>query len=458
MSRQTNRRDFIKHSAAAGAGLWVVGSTPSLYSKSANEKVNVAIIGVGGRGEEHVNSIPRAGGNIVALCDVDDRNLDKAASKHPNAKKFNDFRKLLDECHKEIDAVVVATPDHTHAVAASAAMKLGKHTYCEKPLTHSIHEARHLTELAAKTKVATQMGNQGHSEDNSRRIVEIVRSGAIGKVHEIHAWTNRPIWPQGKDRPTEQDTPPDWLHWDLWIGPAPMRPFVSNPVRKVKGKDGKEHDEEEKIYHPFAWRGWWDFGTGALGDMACHVLDCSFWALDLKYPTSVEAQGEPRKPESAPSWEIIKYEFPARGDMPPLALTWYDGGKKPPVELFEGAEVKEGGSLIVGEKGKIYIPDDYGRRHIFLPKESFKDFKNPPESIPRSPGHHKDFIEACKNPERKACSDFSYAGPLTEMVLLGVVAYRVGKKIEWDGPNMRAKNCPEAEQFIKPQYRDGWSL
>jgi len=454
MSQQANRREFLKTTAAGGVGLWVVGSGSGVLGKSANEKVNVAIIGVGGRGGAHVEGIPKAGGNIVALCDVDDKNLGKAAEKNPDAHKYNDFRKMLDERHKEIDAVVVATPDHTHAVAAAAAMKLGKHVYCEKPLTHSIHEARYLTELAARQKVASQMGNQGHSGDNTRRIVEIVRSGAIGPVREVHAWTNRPIWPQGLDRPAGSDPVPDYLHWDLWLGPAPERPFVANKVTEVNGKK-----REEKVYHPFAWRGWWDFGTGALGDMACHILDASFWALDLKYPTAVEALGgEPRKPECAPSWETIRYEFPARRDMPALKLTWYDGGKKPPEDLFDGETVQHGGALLIGDKGKIYVPDDYGGKHVLLPRKEFADFKNPEPTLPRSPGHHEDFLAACKDPGRPACSDFSYSGPLTEMVLLGVVAFRCGRRIEWDGPSMKATNCSEADEYIRPQYRKGWTL
>ncbi len=276
-----NRRDFLRSTTAAGVGLWVVGSGSGVMGKSANDKVNVAIIGVGGRGGAHVDGIPKAGGNIVALCDVDDRNLGKAAEKHPDALKYNDFRKLLDEHHKEIDAVVVATPDHTHAVAAASAMKLGKHVYCEKPLTHSIHEARTLTELAARQKVATQMGNQGHSGDNTRRIVEIVRSGAIGPIREVHAWTNRPIWPQGLDRPAGSDPVPDYLHWDLWLGPAPERPFVAHAEREAEKNSAdtpkKKAGRGSNVYHPFSWRGWWDFGTGALGDMACHILDASFW-------------------------------------------------------------------------------------------------------------------------------------------------------------------------------------
>ncbi len=460
-----NRRDFLKNSAFGAGGFLILasGSGAKAFSYAANEKLNVGIIGVAGKGrvdmmgvagEQKQRDKPRTfnGENIAALCDVDEKNLASGVADFPKAKQFHDFRKMLDEHGKNLDAVVIATPDHTHAPAAMAAMRLGKHVYCEKPLTHSILEARTLTETAAKMKVATQMGNQGHSEDNTRRIVEIIRSGAIGHVREVHAWTNRPIWPQGKDRPAGSDPVPNYLHWDLWLGPAPERPFIANKF----DKNGKEI---EKIYHPFAWRGWWDFGTGALGDMACHILDASFWALDLKYPTAVEVlAGEPRKPDNGPMWEIIQYDFPARGEMPALKLTWYDGKKKPPAELFEGERVPNGGSILIGDKGKLFIPDDYGRRHILLPKAKFADFKNPPETIVRSPGHHKDWVEACKNPARPACSNFSYSGPLTEMVLLGVVAFRTGQKLEWNGPSMTATNCAVAEEYIRPRYRKGWEL
>ena len=435
MAHSIDRRGFIKVSAAYGGGLWVVGSGSGLRAGTANETPNIACVGVGGQGGSHVEGLPKNGGKIVALVDVDDNMLDEASKKQPGAKRFKDFRKMLDAMSKDIDGVCVATPDHTHAVAANAAMLLGKGCYCEKPLTHSIHEARTLTETAKRMKVATQMGNQGQSGDGTRRVVEIVRSGAIGAVKEVHAWTDRPIWPQGIDRPSREDGVPPSLDWDLWIGPAPMRPFVKD------------------AYHTFAWRGWCDFGTGALGDMACHILNAAYWALDLKYPTSIEVlEGGPRKPE------VLRYHFPARGDMPPVAVTWHDGGRKPPAELFEGEEIKDGGCILVGEKGKLYVTNDYGGGHTLLPKKNYEGYKNPPETLKRSPGHHRDWIEAIKDPSRPACSDFSYSGPLTEMVLLGVAAFRVGKTIEWDGPNMRAINAPEAEAFIKPPYRAGWSL
>jgi predicted dehydrogenase len=446
MSGRTNRRDFLRASGAAGSALWVVGSGSNLFARSANEVVNVACVGIGGQGGGNLRNVSvvkiddKSAVNIVALCDIDDTRLDAAAKSHPKAAKYNDFRKMLDERHKEIDAVVVSTPDHTHSVAAMAAMKLGKGVYCEKPLTHSIMEARLLTETAAKMKVASQMGNQGQSLANTRRIVEIVRSGAIGPVKEVHAWTDRPIWPQGMEKRAAETPIPKHIHWDEWIGPAAMRP----------------HSDD---YYHFKWRGWWDFGTGALGDMACHILNAAFWALDLKYPTSVVAEGEPHSSEGGPKAETIVFEFPARGEMPAAKVTWYDGGRKPPSDLLpEGEAWTKGGSLLIGEKGKLYIPHDYGGRHVLLPKADFADFKNPPETIKRSPGHHRDFIEAVKDPSRPACSDFSYSGPLTEMILLGVVAFRANKKIEWDGPNMKVTNGSFADEFIRPTFRQGWSL
>ena len=446
MTAERNRRDFLKTSAAAGAGLWVVGSGSNLLARSANDVVNVACVGVGGQGGSNLNNISRvkidgkSAVNIVALCDIDDKRLADAAKPFAGVATYNDYRKMLDEKHAGIDAVVVSTPDHTHAVAAVAAMKLGKGVYCEKPMAHSIHEARVMTETAAQTRVATQMGNQGQSNEGTRRIVEIIRAGGIGAVKEVHAWTNRPIWPQGMESPPTPTECPPTIHWDEWIGPAAMRP----------------HSD---AYYHFKWRGWWDFGTGALGDMACHILNAPFWALDLKYPTSVEAQGEPHSAQGGPKAETIVYEFPARGEMPPVKVTWYDGGRKPPKDLLpDGVKLSSGGALLVGEKGMLYSPDDYGAKHILLPKEDFKDYKAPEPTLKRSPGHHKDFIEAVKDPSRPACSDFSYSGPLTEMVLLGVVAFRANRKIEWDGPNFKVTNGSDADPYLRPEFREGWSL
>jgi predicted dehydrogenase len=469
MNRRTNRRQFLMSSAAAAGGVLVASRAP-VYGYPANEKLRIAIVGAGGQGRSHVNDDAVRAEQVVALCDIDDRNLHSAASVHPMAEKFNDFRVMFDKMHKDIDAVVCATPDHNHAVVTAAALKLGKHAYTQKPLTHTVYEAHVLSRLARDNpKLATQMGNQGHSNEGARRVVEIVRAGAIGKIREVHSWTNRPIWPQAIDRPTDTPPVPHHVHWDVWLGPMPERPY--NPA-----------------YHPFKWRGFWDFGTGALGDMACHICDTAFWALDLKHPTSIDAKCEGVKPETAPKWSVITYEFPARSEMPPVTLTWYDGGKLPPDELAEkygvthrvrrrgagGDQAKgkgqgqgatetvkgfeDNGSLLIGEKGAVLL-DTYGANYQLLPKKDFEGFTPPEKTLKRSPGnnHMRDWIEAAKN-GTQACSNFEYASALTGMVLLGNLALRAGKKIEWDAANMRATNCSECDEMIKPPYRKGWSL
>jgi predicted dehydrogenase len=450
MARRSNRRDFLKQSALAGVGFWVAGTSNLLAdSKSSNERLNIACIGVGGKGSSDTDQAANHG-TIVALCDIDDKPLNAKAQKFPKAKKYNDFRKMFDEMAKDIDAVTVSTPDHTHAPASMMAMKLGKHVYCQKPLTHDVHEARVMRETAAKYKVATQMGNQGTAENGLRRAVEIIRAGAIGSVREVHVWTNRPIWPQAPSvtsRPRETPPIPPHVHWDEFLGPAPERPY-------------------SPAYHPFAWRGWWDFGTGALGDMACHTANMAFMALKLGYPISVVAECDDINPETYPGWAIIHYQFPARGDMPPVKLTWYEGkraGEKvlPPAELRKGQKPSDSGSLLVGDKGILYSPNDYGASYKLLPEKDFEGYQGPPETLPRNgrgdDGMKAEWVAAIKGGP-PAMSNFDYAGMLTETVLLGNVAMRVGKKIEWDGPNLKAKNCPEADQFIRREYRRGWSL
>lgn len=441
MGRHVIRRDFLRGAAAGGLGLWAAGQG-EVRGRSANEKLNVAFIGVGRRGGDNVRLV--AGENVVALCDVDGDRLGKVAANYPRARTYHDFRKLLEQ--KDVDAVVISTPDHTHAVTAAAALRLGKHVYCEKPLTHSIHEARVLAKLANEAKVATQMGNMGHSGQSTQEIVRLIKAGTIGEVREVHAWTNRPSsWPQGLDRPSDTPPIPEHLKWDLWLGPAAERPY-------------------HPAYLPFKWRGWWDFGTGALGDMACHVIDAAFWALDLKNPSTVSATGEPRKPESAPKWEVIRYEFPARGDLPPLTLTWYDGGKRPPDDLLPPPAVVKGqpkqpdnGTLYIGSKGKLFVPDEYSRRFKLLPEGDFADYKPPAPIAQPINGHHTQWVEACKTGSPTGTS-FDYSAALTETVLLGVVAFRTGQELSWDASNMRATNCPAAEALIHPPYRKGWSL
>jgi predicted dehydrogenase len=435
--RSTSRRAFLKHTTWTCAGLWVAGSRVRGDDKSPNEKLNIGFIGVGGRGEGNRRAITETGENIVALCDIDDRRLGQAAEAIPDAKTYSDFRKLLEQ--KSLDAVVVTTPDHTHAVAAAMALRLGKHVYCEKPLTHSIDEARTLARLAAEAKAATQMGNAGHSSESTRRVVELVRSGAIGPVHEVHCWTNRPIWPQGIDRPTETPPVPAHVHWDLWLGPAPERPY-------------------HPAYHPFAWRGWWDFGTGALGDMGCHIFDPPYWALDLRYPASISAEGPPPHAETAPAWSIVRYEFPARGVQPAVILSWYDGGKLPPAELFDGElpAKNSSGTVLVGAKGRLLVNHGRGGNKL-LPASAFADFQAPEPTLPRSPGHHQEWVAACKTGSPTG-TNFDYAAALTETVLLGNVALHSGRTITWDAENMRPRDGTLDDLYIRRDYRAGWSL
>jgi len=435
MGQGITRREFLAATAMGGAGLWAARRTIWAQVKSPNEKLNIAGIGVGGRGADDIAGVSTE--NIVALCDVDERRAAQTVKRFPKAKRYADFRKMLDEV-KEIDAVVIATPDHTHAPAAVMAMKLGKHVYCEKPLTHSVYEARVLAETAAKHRVATQMGIQGHSYDGHRRAVELLQAGVIGTVREVHSWSDRPIWPQGIDRPTDTPPVPKDLNWDLWLGPAPWRPY-------------------HPCYVPFNWRGWWDFGTGAIGDMGIHNMDVVFWGLKLGAPISVEAEVSDVHAETAPKWSIVRFEFPGRKGMPPVKLTWYDGGKKPPKELADGQELPDNGALLIGEKGKMLSPDWHADNFKLLPESAFEGFKGPDPAITRSPGHHEEWVLACKG-GAPAMADFSYSGLITEAVLLGNVAIRAGKKIEWDAKNLRVTNCPEANQFIRREYRKGWVL
>jgi predicted dehydrogenase len=455
-SPRITRRYFFGQSAMAAAGLTLAGSlhaAPKVRRISPNEKMNVAVIGAGGKGSSDTDSV--ASENIVALCDIDDNTLSARGQKYPGAKKYNDYRKMLDEMNKEIDAVIVATPDHHHAPASIRAMRMGKHVYCQKPLTHSVYEARLMRETAKKYKVATQMGNQGSAESGLRRAIEVIQAGTIGNVRQVHVWSNRPIWPQGMGRPTGTSPVPSNIHWDLFLGPAPERPY---------------HPD----YQPFKWRGWVDYGTGALGDMACHTANMPFRALKLGYPTSIEAETSGFNGESYPKSSTIRFEFPAREGLAPVSFFWYDGGRKPNDDVagevlsrIETQKDKEGkpmarklpgsGCLLIGDKGHLFSPDDYGAKFFLLPEKSFVDFKGPDQTIPRSPGHYKEWIDACKggNP---AFSNFDIAAYLTEIILLGCVAIRAGKRVEWDGPRMKSKNAPEVAQFVKRKYRKGWEV
>jgi predicted dehydrogenase len=447
MSHRLSRRGFLRTTVAA-AGVTVLTGAFRAGAYAANEKLNCACVGAGGRAGAHVDASGTQ--NLVALCDVDEGTLGAQAKRFPNAKTFTDYRKMFDEMAKDFDTVFVGTPDHHHAAASMLALKNHKNVYCEKPLTHSIYEARRLTEAAREAKVATQMGNQGNSSEETRRLVEYIKAGAIGKVTEVHIWTDRPInwWPQGFEKPAYADPVPGHLKWDLWLGPAPERPYI-----------GSHHDGPFKgkpMYHPFVWRGWWDFGTGALGDIACHAMAPAFWALDLGKPTAVSAETSAVNAETFPAWSIITYEFPARGDQPPVKLVWYDGGKRParPEELEQGRDVGDNGALYVGDKGKMF-----GNR--IIPESKMKDFKRPDQTIPRVPGnnHHEDFFIACRG-GRPASSNFDFAGNLAEAALVGNVAIRAGKKIEWDAANMKPKNCsdPAVLQVIRRVYRKGWTL
>jgi predicted dehydrogenase len=438
MSKQkVSRRVFVGTAAATAFSLTYLPRRVW----GANERLHIASVGAGGKGAGEVRDTAAEGCNIVALCDVDEKRASQTYERFLKAKKYKDFRVMLDE-QKDIDAVTVSTPDHTHAPASIMAMKLGKHVYCQKPLTHSLYEARLMTETAAKMKVATQMGNQAHAREPIRRAVEAVRAGIIGKVHEAHFWTNRPIWPQGLDRPTETPPVPDSLDWDLWLGPAPQRPY-------------------HPAYVPFKWRGWWDFGTGALGDMACHIIDMPYWALELGSPTSVEAVSEGATDESPPVWSTITYQFPARGDKPPVKLVWYDGKRNgqqnlPPEEVVGNQSVKKVDGILVGDKGKMYFHRG-STDWVITPQSILDDFEPPRQTIPRVQNEDAEWIAACKGGP-PALSNFAYAGPLTETVLLGNLAIRTGKRIEWDAKNLRAANAPEAEQYIRREYRAGWSL
>jgi predicted dehydrogenase len=436
----------------------------------ASDKLNIAAVGVGGMGKNNLDAVSSE--NIVALCDVDDSFAAETYSLYPTARRYKDFRKMFEK-QKDIEAVIVATPDHTHAAVAMMAMKMGKHVYVQKPLTHTVHEARLLTETAREMKVATQMGNQGRSGEGVRLVCEWIWDGAIGRVREVYAWTERPTWMQGVGRLPGEDPLPPGLDWDLWLGPAPYRPYLG--FRYPFGRPLVK--QYRGVYHPHDWRGYWDFGNGAIGDMFCHIVDAAFWSLRLKYPTSIEAYpanymdgmlGKPDIMDTYPSASIIYYEFPARGDMPPVKLTWHDGGLKPrrPPELEPEREVGAGMSLIfVGESGTL-VCGETGESPRLIPESKMKAYRRPPKTLPRigegkrsgQRGHEQDWVTACKE-GKAACSNFNESGLLTEAALLGNIGIRFpGVKLQWDGANMRFTNCPEANQYLQNEYRKGWSL
>jgi predicted dehydrogenase len=425
-----SRRQFL-HSATITAGATVIAGPALVRGRALNEKLNIGIIGAGGRGAANTQAISSE--NIVALCDVNGLNLAQAAARYPQARKYFDFRKMFEEA-KDIDAVVVSTAEHTHALANLMAIKLGKHVYSEKPLTHCVWEARVVAEAAVKAKVATQMGTQIHAGDNYRRVVELIQTAAIGPVSEAHVWVSR-AW-GGGDRPSGSYPIPPHLHWDLWLGPAPARPY---------------HPD----YFPGPrWYKYWDFGSGTMSDLGSHWIDLPFWALKLRHPLTIAAEGPPVSPETAPASMMAVYEYGARGNMPPVKLIWYQGEIKP--RLYTDGRIPRWGDgvLFLGAKGMLLA--DYGK-HVLLPEAAFRDFKRPEPFIQKSLGHHAEWIAACKTGSPTTCN-FDYSGALTEANHLGNVAYRVGKRLEWDPVRLEATNCPEASRYIRKEYRQGWSL
>ncbi len=451
--RSVSRRQFLASTAAASAFSFTIAPSTVLGGPGKtppSERVNVAGIGCGGQGGGDIRRMGEAGANVVALCDVDHERAANTFKKYSSAPVYKDFRSMLDREEKNIDAVTVGTPDHIHAVASMDAMRRGKHVYCEKPLTHTIYEARQLTIAAAKHNVVTQMGNQGHASEGARLTNEWIQGGVIGDVREVHVWTDRPgtYWKQGLSRPAETPPIPNTLDWNLWLGPAPARPY-------------------HPAYAPRKWRGWWDFGTGAMGDMGCHIVDHPVWALNLGAPTTVEAvltsdgakiDGE-RNFESYPIAGLMYYEFPARGSLPPVKMTWYEGGLMPPTpdEMSNGQRLPGNGVLYVGSKGKMYHGSHGGMPQL-LPAGLMEEARTVPKTLPRSPGHHNEWLLACKG-QGTAVSNFGYSGPMTETVLLGVLAQRSpGQRLEWDSERMKVKNAPELNAFVHKEYRDGWSL
>jgi predicted dehydrogenase len=449
-----SRRAFLGSSAAAGAFMvlprHVLGGSGQV---SPNDKLNIAGIGIGGQGASDLENVSSE--NIVALCDVDWDYAAKTFAKYPKAKRYKDFREMLDK-EKSIDAVVVGTPDHLHAIVSITAMKAGKHVYCEKPLTRTVYEARAVAKAAREAKVATQMGNQGMAFEGNRLINEWLWDGAIGPVREAHVWSDRPThagklplwWPQGIERPTDTPPVPATLDWDLWLGPAPWRPY-------------------HPAYAPFRWRGWWDFGSGGLGDMGIHNLAPVFSALKLGAPTTIVGSSTPVFPETVPVASMVHYQFPARGDMPAVKLHWYDGGLLPerPAELEENRELDaEDGILFVGDKGKMLVTGWGGEHPRLLPESRDREYKRPPKTLPRAVGpdqerwHRQEWILACKtgSPTR---SNFDFAGPLTEAVLLGSVCiHNGGGELVWDSENLKFTNDPDANKYLNYEHREGWKL
>src|SRR5262245_46091917 len=445
-----SRRTFLAATAAATLGL-AVAPQRALGQAPPGEGLNLAGIGVGGMGGGDIATFGKLGCNIVALCDVDEVRAAGSFNAFPRARRYKDFREMLDKEAKHIDAVSVGTPDHVHAVAAMAAVRAGKHVYVQKPLTHTLHECRELTRAAREAKVVTSMGNQGHASEGARLTNEWIGAGVIGEVREVHVWSDRAgkLWKQGIGRPADTPAPPKTLDWGLWLGPIPERPY-------------------HPVYAPVGWRGWWDFGTGALGDMGCHIIDHPVWALNLGAPTSVEARttlegtqldGNKINFETYPIAAIITYQFPQRGERPPVTMTWYDGGLMPPtpVEMPAGQRLPANGVLYVGSKGKLFHGSHGGTPQL-LPGTLLEQARAVPRTMERSPGHYEEWVLACKG-GASPVANFDYSGPMTETVLLGVLALRSpGTRLEWDSDKLKVKNAPELNQFTHIEYRKGWNL
>lgn len=440
-SDSLSRRDFLGTASVATLGAMVVPrhvlGGPGYQAPS--DTLNIACVGAGGMGGSNLRNVESE--NIVALCDIDWKKSEEVFNRYPKAARYYDYRAMLDEMADEIDAIIVATPDHTHAIVSNRAMKMGKHVYIQKPLTHSVHEARVLRQTAEETGVVTQMGNQGHSHDDARLVNEWIRGDVIGTVREVHVWTDRAAgwWPQGVEAPATPEPLPSHVNWDLFLGPAPYRQYNS-------------------AFHPFAWRGWVDYGTGALGDMGAHLMDHPVWALELGYPSTVECNSTPFNGVSYPLASLVNYSFPREGEDP-LPMTWYDGGLKPPKppEMSDDEELPAGGVLYIGDDGKL-IHETYGRNPRVLPAERMEDARDVEPMFPRvAVSHEMNWVQACKGQGEAVCP-LSYAAPLTETMLLGVVALKAGSKIEWDGEAGRVTNVPEANEHLHRSYRAGWTL
>ncbi len=450
-----DRRTFVSSAVSAFAGFTIVPRhvLGGAGFVAPSDQLRVAAIGAGGMGGGDIATVSKLGASFAALCDVDEERAAGSFAAHPKARRYKDFREMLDKEANNIDAVTVGTPDHVHAVAAMAAIRAGKHVYCQKPLTHTLHECRELTKAAKAAAVMTSMGNQGHATEGARLTNEWIQAGVIGNVTEVHVWSDRAgkLWKQGIGRPTEALPVPKTLDWNLWLGPIRERPY-------------------HRAYAPVGWRGWWDFGTGALGDMGCHIIDHPVWALQLGAPISVESrttldgtvnEKNEFNRETYPIAAIITYQFPERtnGRLPPVTMTWYDGGLMPPtpIEMPNNQRLPENGVLYIGTKGKM-IHGSHGGMPRLLPDELYEQAKTVSPTMERSPGHYEEWVQACKGGKIPAAS-FDYSGPMTETVLLGVLSLRApGQRLLWNGEKMEVTNAPEVNQFIHTEYRKGWSL